>query len=479
MGVGVEYTTRVARQLDSIITANYPEVVMLSTSAGQADASNAFAAMRKSGLNMINYQFRLVKPRDRKRSIFEISDGLRKDMSGIPEIRQYTVSPGGQSSGSTSGGSNIALKIFGYDFTVTGEAANDLKTRLAAIEGTRDVQISREDMRPEFNVVFDRNRLTYYGLNSATAATYVRNRINGLTASKYREEGDEYDIIVRYGETHRQSLDDVRNIIIYNNVGKGIRLSDVATVEEVYAPPTIERENRQRIVTVSTTLAPGYALGTVLKEVNSMLENYRAPEGVSIDVGGTVEDQGESFSSIMSLFALIVLLVYIVMATQFESFRMPFIIMFTLPFAFTGVFLALFLTSTPLSLIALIGAIMLVGIVVKNGIVMVDFTNLMRERGQSINQAVITAGKSRLRPVLMTSLTTILGMLPLALGTGEGSETWQPMGIAVIGGLTFSTMLTLIVIPVVYSIFGASGVKKERKRLAEAHGNTGNQTNLT
>jgi multidrug efflux pump subunit AcrB len=165
----------------------------------------------------------------------------------------------------------------------------------------------------------------------------------------------------------------------------------------------------------------------------------------------------------MTLLVLIIILVYIVMATQFESFRSPFIIMFSLPFAFTGVFLALWLTGTSMSIIAMIGAIMLVGIVVKNGIVMVDFTNLLRDRGMSINQSVINAGKSRLRPVLMTSLTTILGMLPLALSSGEGSEIWQPMGIAVIGGLTFSTILTLIVIPVMYSLFGAGRLKRQRK----------------
>ncbi|MEG2492884.1 MAG: efflux RND transporter permease subunit, partial [Rikenellaceae bacterium] len=171
-----------------------------------------------------------------------------------------------------------------------------------------------------------------------------------------------------------------------------------------------------------------------------------------------------SFADMFTLLILIIILVYIVMATQFESFRMPFIILFSLPFAFTGVFLALYLTNTPLSIIALIGAIMLVGIVVKNGIVMVDFINLLRERGESLSQAVINAGRSRLRPVLMTTLTTILGMFPLAMSVGEGSETWQPMGIAVIGGLTFSTILTLVVVPIVYTIFGARTIRQERKR---------------
>ncbi len=209
------------------------------------------------------------------------------------------------------------------------------------------------------------------------------------------------------------------------------------------------------------------ALGDAVVEVEGVLGGFDIPEGIDVELGGTVEDQQESFSDILVLLVLIVMLVYIVMATQFESLRMPFIIMFTIPFAFTGVFLALFITGTPLSLIALIGAIMLVGIVVKNGIVMVDFTNLLRERGESINQAVIASGKSRLRPVLMTSLTTILGMAPMALGIGEGSELWQPMGIAIIGGLTFSLLLTLIIIPIIYSLFGGREIKKARKEHRE------------
>ena len=231
-----------------------------------------------------------------------------------------------------------------------------------------------------------------------------------------------------------------------------VRLKDVGEIVEYYSPPSIQREDRQRVVTVSMALHD-VALGTVVTEINGIIAETEMPQGVSVVLGGAAADQQEAFGDLFTLLILIVLLVYIVMATQFESLLMPFIIMFTLPFAFTGVFVALFITGTPLGMLALIGAIMLVGIVVKNGIVMVDFTNLLRERGLSVNQAVIQAGKSRLRPVLMTSLTTILGMFPLALGIGEGSEMWQPMGIAVIGGLIVSTLLTLVVIPVVYSVF--------------------------
>lgn len=469
MGVGVDYSAKVAREIDSIIYAKYPEVYILSTSAGQSSSNSISAIFSDGGINYIEYMMRLPKKSQRDKDIFEISDEFRKDLDGIPEIKSYTVTPGG-SGGSMGGVSTIELKIFGYDFDVTNAVAADLMEKVETLEGTRDVKLSRDEMKPEFNIQFDRNRLSFYGLNYNTAAMYVRNRINGLTASIYREDGDEYDIIVRYDEPFRTSLEDIENITMYNAAGAGIKLRDVATIDEVFAPPTINRENRQRVVSVNSTMAPGVALGTVVTQIQEIMAAYDVPEGVALEVGGTYEDQAESMGSIAALAVLIIILVYIVMATQFESFRMPFIIMFTIPLAFTGVVLALWITNTPLSLIAAIGAIMLIGIVVKNGIVMVDYTNLLRERGSSVNQSVIASGKSRLRPVLMTSLTTILGMLPLAIGSGEGAELWQPMGIAVIGGLTVSTFLTLLIVPVMYSLFGASGIRKQRKRMSEEYG---------
>ena len=292
----------------------------------------------------------------------------------------------------------------------------------------------------------------------------MRNRINGYVASKYREDGDEYDIVVRYAEPFRTSIEDVENIVLYGAKGQPVKLKEVATVSEEFAAPTIERENRQRVVSVEASLGKGVALGTVVEQINQLVADYEVPEGVYLEVGGSVEDQQDSFRDLMTLLVLIVILVYIVMATQFESLKMPFIIMFSIPFAFTGVFIALWISGTPLSMIALIGAIMLVGIVVKNGIVMVDYTNLLIERGTSMLDAVVAAGKSRLRPVLMTSLTTIFGMVPMAMGWGDGSELWQPMGVAVIGGLTCSTFLTLLVVPTIYASFGVREQKKKEKK---------------
>ena len=462
--VHVDYTTNVARQIDSIIATKYPYINMVSTSAGESSSDNAFAAMQTTGSHIINYNIRMPRRSELERpSIYEIADGLRVELAAIPEIREFSVTPGGQSGG-MGGASTVDVKVFGHDMQDAMNTAKDLQQRLAGLSTMRDVQLSREDLQPEYNVIFDREKLSYFGMNSATAAQFIRNRIYGFECSKYREDGDEYNIVVRYDEPFRQSIEEVENIILYTAMGRPIRLKEVAEVREEFSSPQIERENRQRIVTVKGMVGANVALGDAVTEVNGLLADYETPSGITLELGGSIEDQGEAFGDIGLLLILIIVLVYIVMATQFESLVYPFIIMFTLPFAMSGVFIALWLTNTPLSIIALIGAIMLVGIVTKNGIVMVDYMNLLVERGMPVRDAVIEGGKSRLRPVLMTSLTTVLGMMPMSLGIGEGSEIWQPMGISVVGGLFMSTLLTLFIVPSLYAMLeGRKERKAERK----------------
>ena len=468
--VHVDYTARVARQIDNIIAENFPYVYLVSTSAGASSSDNAFAAMQNTGSHIINFNMRMPRLSDIERpTIFEIADVLRKELDAIPEITEYSVTPGGGNGPSGGGASTVNIKVFGHDMDTAMRVAKELRSKVSTLSTMRDAQLSREDLQPEYNVIFDREKMAYYGINSSTAAQFIRNRIYGFECTKYREDGDEYNIVVRYAEPFRESLETVENITLYSATGQPVKLKEVARIEESFSSPTIERENRQRIVTVKGAVGANVALGDAVTEVNAMLADYEVPAGITLELGGTIEDQGEAFADIVTLLLLIIILVYIVMATQFESLAYPFIIMFTIPFAVSGVFIALYITNTPLSLIALIGAIMLVGIVTKNGIVLVDYMNLLVERGSDVADAVIAGGKSRLRPVLMTSLTTILGMVPMAMGLGEGSEIWQPMGISVVGGLLVSTLLTLFIVPSLYAMLeGRKERMAERKARLEA-----------
>ncbi|MDE7335770.1 MAG: efflux RND transporter permease subunit, partial [Muribaculaceae bacterium] len=295
---------------------------------------------------------------------------------------------------------------------------------------------------------------------------YLRNRINGSTASQFREDGEEYDIKVMYAPEHRTRISDIENILVYTPSGQGIRIKELGTVVERFTPPTIERKDRERIITVSA-IVDGVPMSQVVTAAQAEIDNMQMPPGVTIGLAGSYEDQQDSFSDLLLLGVLIIILVYIVMAAQFESFTYPGIIMTSLLFAFSGVFLILWITGHTLNVMSMIGGIMLIGIVVKNGIVLIDYISLNRERGMSIRRAVIDGGRSRLRPVVMTTLTTILGMVPMAFGTGEGAELWRPMGVAVIGGLTFSTILTLLFVPALYCVFAGNGVKRQRKLLKQ------------
>lgn len=248
--------------------------------------------------------------------------------------------------------------------------------------------------------------------------------------------------------------------------GKMIKISEITNLKRFYSPPNIERENKVRVVTVSSALS-GTDIGTVKAALENEIPKMNKPNDVSIDFGGSAENMKDSFKSLFMLILLSLILVYIVMASQFESLTEPFIIMFSIPFAFTGVFLGLYFFNSTINVISLIGAVMLIGIVVKNGIILVDYTNLLVDRGYSLKNAVVSAGRSRLRPVLMTSLTMILAMIPMIFTSGSGSEMWKPMAIAIFGGLTFSTLVTLVLIPTIYTIFGVGKIKRARKALAK------------
>ena len=465
IGARVERAKEVAADLSEKWMKRYEkEMKVCNYRVGQADSENTFAAMQSNGSHIISFNIALVDPDERDKGLEEISNEIRADLLQYPELDEAQVSLGG---GGGMGGQSIAeFEIYGYDFAVTDQLSQELERELRKIEGVAEVIISREDYQPEYQVEFDREKLALHGLNLSTAATYLRNRVNGALATYYREDGDEYDVKVRLAPEYRTSIEDLENIKIYTPAGQGIRVKDLGQVVERSNPPTIERKDRERIVTVSAVISE-VPLGDVVKAAQVVIDQMDIPSGVTIQVAGSYEDQQESFADLATLGVLIILLVFIVMAAQFESMTYPFIIMFSIPFAFSGVLMALFFTNTTLSVMSLLGGIMLIGIVVKNGIVLIDYTMLCRERGMSALRAAVVAGRSRLRPVLMTTLTTILGMVPMAISAGEGSEMWRPLGVSVIGGLTISTVLTLILVPVLYCSFAGTGIKRTRKALKQ------------
>ena len=462
-GTGQSVTRSIAHELHGKFVAAVPEIVNCSFALGQADTDNAFASMQNNGTHIVAYNINVGSMEDRERSTAEIADVIRGILADYPEFKKIKVTEGG---GGMGGASTVDIEIYGYDFETTDRVAKEIQAKLLEGSEFSQVLLSRDEYTPEYQVDFDREKLAVNGLNSTTAASYLSAAMNGSTQSFYREDGDEYDIRVRYAPEFRTSIEDIENIIIYNNMGKGVRIKDLGTVIETLTPPSIQRKNRERLITVSGVVANGVALSDAVAATDAVLAETDIPSELTVEIGGSYEDQQEMFGDLIMLLAMIIILVYIVMASQFESFMSPFVIMFSIPFAFVGVLLGLWVTGTPLGTMGMIGILILMGIVVKNGIVLIDYTILMRERGKSVAEASVIAAKSRLRPILMTTLTTVLGMVPMAVGQGEGSEMWRSLGMVVAWGLSISTLVTLVIIPTVYASMASWQERRAAKKLA-------------
>ena len=462
-GTGQSITRNLAHELYGKITGAVPEIVNCSYSLGQADSDNSFAAMQTNGTHVISFNINVGSMEDRVRSTAEIADVVRGILADYPEFKKVRVTEGG---GGMGGASTVDIEIYGYDFETTDRVAKELQGKMLADGDFSQVLLSRDEYTPEYQVDFDREKLALNGLNSTTAASYLSAAMNGSTQSFYREDGDEFDIRVRYAPEFRTSIEDIENILIYNNRGQGVRIKDLGTVVETLTPPSIQRKNRERLITVSGVVANGVALSDAVAATDAILAGTDIPSELSVEIGGSYEDQQEMFGDLIMLLAMIIILVYIVMASQFESFMSPFVIMFSIPFAFVGVLLGLWVTGTPLGTMGMIGILILMGIVVKNGIVLIDYTILMRERGFSVAEASVIAAKSRLRPILMTTLTTVLGMVPMAVGQGEGSEMWRSLGMVVAWGLSISTLVTLVIIPTVYASMASWQERRAARKAA-------------
>ncbi len=463
-GTSQEVTGEFARNFYNRIREEVPEIKICSYTYGQADSDNAFASMQTNGSNVISMNINLGSMELRKRSASEIADIIRADIREYPEIHKGTVTEG---MGGMGGAATVDVEIYGYDFATTDRVAKDIQARMLADQSFAQVTLSRDQYTPEYQVDFDRVKLAANGLNTTTAAASVSAAMSGSVGSFYREDGEEYDIRVRYAPEFRTSVEDIENIIIYTPAGAGIKIKDLGKVVETEVPPTIERKNRQRMIKVSGVIEGGHAMSEGVQAAQTAINEANIPSELTATVAGDYEDQQDMFVDLITLMVLIVILVYMVMASQFESFMSPFVIMFSVPFALVGVIFGLWLTNTALGVMAMIGLLILIGIVVKNGIVLIDYLILCRERGMDILDAAVTAARSRLRPILMTTLTTVLGMIPMAIGTGEGSEMWRSLGVTVAWGLSVSTVVTLVLIPTIYCVFATRQEKHKQKKLAK------------
>ena len=461
-GTRVEESMRVARQIEADLKSLAPEIKLISTTTGSSDDAGFSALMNQSSNNIITMTVTFPEKSQRQRTVFEIAEVFRQYLGNRADVVFSNVSTNMGFGG--SGNNNVSVEIYGYDFEATNKVAEEIKNKMKDVKGARNITISRDEDRAELQINFDKEKLAFSGLSAAQVATAVRNRVNGYQAGYLKEDGDEYKIVVRLKEEFRNSITDIEEMTLQTPTGSLIKVKELAKVSEFWAPPTIDHKRRQRIVSVSVTPA-GTSLLELANAAREIARGIDLPQGVVINVGGTYEDQMEMSRDMGSLMLLIILLVYIVMASQFESFSKPFLILLgSIPFAFSGAFLALFITGQELEMVGMLGMILLVGIVVKNGIVLVDYINLMRDRGYELNEAIALSGESRLRPVLMTAITAILGMVPMALSTAEGSEMWIPLGIVVIGGLLFATVVTLVIVPVLYALMSRHGERDKKAK---------------
>lgn len=461
-GKKLEETVNNVKKIEEILKADFPEVVFVSARAGVNDQGfSSILFGQNEGSNIAGFQIRTSKIKQRNRSIFEMADALRKKLKPFVGIKSLSVNTAGAAAFLTGAtGAPVEVDIIGPNLEESYRIANTLKDFLVNLNGTRDVRIDIGDPRPELQISLQRDKLALNGLNTALVGSTLRNSYYGLTPTKFREMGDEYDIFISLPPEKKNSVSEIENLPIKTLLGTTVRLKDVGKVVQTYSPPTIKRKEQERVVGVLSDVT-GRSLGEITADLKKFASKLELPPNTTLEYAGQIEQQSDTFVDLIFLLILSVILVYMVMAAQFESLLDPFIIMFSIPFAFTGVFIALFITGVPFSVIAFLGSIMLVGIVVKNAIVLVDYTNIIRARGYQLRNAIVYSGRNRLRPVLMTTLTTLLGLLPLAVSTGEGSEIWKPLGIATIGGLFFSTLITLVLVPVLYSVFETKIKKKK------------------
>lgn len=458
IGTRVEETAAVCRRIIPVAleAAGRDHVLTYSMRCGESRGMDA-----DSGTHIGQVRLRLVGATQREKSSKAIGREVADRISRWPEIIKVSTSGGGMGPG--GGAKPISIEVTGFDLDLLQGMAEEVATIVRATPGAVDVNIARELGRPEIHIQLDRVKVAAHGLNVSQVAGNLRTLFYGQTATQFHQEEDEYDILLRLDEPHRSSVADLARAEITAPDGRRVRLDSIADIVERAGPLKIDRKNQERMIKVEADVF-GRSSGEVVAELRRNLNAHVAlPSGVHLNFGGTAEDQAETFAQMRLMLVLGILLVYMVMAAQFESLVDPFLILVSIPFAFTGVALSLTALRLTINIMSFIGMIMLVGVVVNNAIVLVDYINLLRARGQGLAAAIENGGRSRLRPVLITTLTSVAGVSPMVFGGGEGSAMWKPMGTTIGGGLLFSMLITLVLVPVLYSLVHS---RAERRRQA-------------
>lgn len=430
--------------------------------------ANVGSGMMSSGTNSASVAINLVDKKDRDRSTDEVCEEIKGLLADIPGA-EITVASSNSAMGSLAS-ADVTMNVYGYDSPTLVDVEKELVAMLSEVPGLSEVEGSTGDTVPEAKVTIDRGKASQYGITTASVAGALNTAISGSTATQYKVDGTEIDVVIRYDTDQVNYLTDLKNLTVTSAYGTQVPLSDIATVTMDESATTIMRENQKNYITINAN-AEGMSGSEAQKLVQDAMADFELPDGCHYEFGGMMEMMNESFSSLTTAMIVAVLLVYMIMASQFESLRYPFIVMFSMPLAITGAILGLLITGNTITMPAMMGFVMLIGMVVNNGIVLVDYTNQLMDRGMNCYDALTTAGPRRLRPILMTTLTTVLGMLPMALATSEGSEMMQALAVAVIFGLTLSTVVTLIFIPVLYMWMNErkrkANAKKAAKRIAK------------
>jgi hydrophobe/amphiphile efflux-1 (HAE1) family protein len=464
IGTRVEETDKVAKKIEDIFD-NLKERKFSFVRSGQVIGIGRMLG-QASGSHVVYAGLKLVPKNERKQSNKEIGQLVRAQVRKIAGVQKVDVTTSSVVSRLILGGGGkaISIEIIGNSFDQTNMVAEKIKAIVAATPGAVDTAISRDISRPEMRISIDREKAASLGLNMTTVGKSIKTFIEGTSATKYREKGRTYDIYVRLEDASRSRIEDIENLsVVSPTTGKQVKLSSFAKVYETAGPMDIERKNRERVVRVEANVF-GRSSGKIAEDIKKELAKVSLPSDIMINIGGEAEEQQKAFRDLVVLLSLGIILVYMVIAAQFESLLDPFIIMFSVPFTFTGVIWALASTGMTLNVNSFLGMVMLMGIVVNNAIVLISYINILRARGYSMYEAVTAGGKDRLRPVLMTTITTMVGLLPLALSNGEGSENWKPLGTTMVGGLMVSTFITMLFVPTLYAVFHRKAADKAAVR---------------